>query len=184
MKLYTRDGDDGTTSLFGGERVAKTSDRIRAYGTVDELNCALGLAAVECDDDRMLDILRRVQAELFVIGGDLATRGGSDARGEIVPVVSAEDIERIEQWIDQLCDPLPPMKHFILPGGSELSARLHLARGVCRRAERAILALGQHEEINERIVPYMNRLGDLLFAAARRANQVAGVEDIPWRPKG
>ncbi|MCG3179224.1 MAG: Cob(I)yrinic acid a,c-diamide adenosyltransferase [Phycisphaerae bacterium] len=183
MKLYTRTGDDGTTGLFGGQRVAKNAPRIEAYGTVDELNSVVGLARSACGDARMGEMLTAIQNELFVVGGDLATPGDTEARGQIVPILTAESTARLEGWIDELCEPLPPMKHFILPGGCELASRLHVARTLCRRAERVILTLGMCEPINENIIPWVNRLGDLLFAAARRANQLAGVEDVPWQPR-
>jgi len=183
MKIYTRTGDDGTTGLFGGERVAKTSPRVEAYGTVDELNSIIGLARAAAGDAELLDVLAAIQADLMVVGGDLATRGDSPARGQVVPLVGEADVKRLEGWIDALADKLPAMRHFILPGGCELAARLHVVRVVCRRAERAVLHLRQTEKANGLVVPYLNRLSDLLFVMARRANQLAGVAETPWTPR-
>ncbi|MHC4996237.1 MAG: cob(I)yrinic acid a,c-diamide adenosyltransferase [Planctomycetota bacterium] len=181
MKIYTRSGDDGTTGLFGGDRTVKDSQRVEAYGTIDELNACLGLAAATPDiPTALLTIVGRLQAELFEIGANLCTPPGKP--NEHIPHVSAAHITQIENDIDTLSVPLPEMKHFILPGGSELAARLHLARTVCRRAEREIIALSREEEVAPLIVTYTNRLSDLLFVMARAANQAAGVEDVPWKP--
>jgi len=185
MKLYTRTGDDGTTGLFGGERVGKDDPRVEAYGTVDELNAALGLAAAACAGDRpgqirLREIIGELQSRLFDLGADLATPQDSKQRTKIVPL-DAKDISAVEAWIDEIEAGNEPMRNFILPGGTESAARLHAARTVCRRAERRVISLARAEPINEELVRYLNRVGDLLFAMARRANGDAGIEDIPWR---
>jgi cob(I)alamin adenosyltransferase len=187
MKLYTRTGDDGTTGLNGGQRVAKDGLRVTAYGTVDELNSFVGLARAGCSDEQLGSILSTLQARLFELGADLATpdqatnENASTNEGSVARISDAAILEA-ENQIDQLCQPLEPMKHFILPGGSELSGHLHVARAVCRRAERDCLALSRQEIIQREVLVYLNRLSDLLFAAARRANQLQGLPDTPWKP--
>ena len=196
MKLYTKRGDDGGTDLFGGQRVGKDHLRVEAYGTVDELNSTLGLAASACGQAALLPIqmiLLRLQPRLFDLGSDLASprpRGAvmadaavDDAKPSLVPRIGPDHHRELEKLIDEICTPLPPMRHFIMPGGTEASARLHLARTVCRRAERLCVALAREESIGPDIVIYLNRLSDLLFALARRANQLEGVADVPWKPR-
>jgi cob(I)alamin adenosyltransferase len=187
MKLYTRRGDAGLTDLYGGQRVGKDHLRVEAYGTVDELNSLIGLALATGGPPEILEPLASIQSRLFEIGADLATPHGEvdkdgreTGRGGSVPRVGASQVEELECWIDAVCEPVPAMQHFILPGGTELAARLHVARTVCRRAERSGVALTHHEPIGEHVIVYLNRLSDLLFAMARRANQLAGVEDVPW----
>ncbi len=181
MKLYTKTGDDGTTGLFGGQRVAKDGVRVRAIGAVDELNCVLGVAASVCRADELSQLLSRVQNDLFDLGADLAMprkEGAGDPKP--APRIGADGIEQLERWIDGLCEKLPALKQFILPGGSELASRLHHARAVCRRAERTCVTLNRTEPLGEHVVVYLNRLGDMLFAMARRANQLARIADVPW----
>jgi cob(I)alamin adenosyltransferase len=178
IKLYTRQGDDGSTGLFGGRRVPKDSPRVETFGTVDELNSALGLARAACGFEQINRVLDRLQSELFDLGANLCTP--SDASRKHIPPITPAHIEWLESTIDELCAPLPPMRHFVLPGGCELAARLHLARCVCRRAERLVVSLSKLETLDALVIIYLNRLSDLLFAAARRANQLAGVEDVPW----
>ena len=192
MKLYTKRGDAGLTDLYGGQRVGKDHLRVEAYGTVDELNSLLGLVLSGGGlPDGFDAVLGNVQSRLFEIGSDLATPaadGGSSpaqrARAGGVPRVDAEAVADLETQIDRACAELPAMRHFILPGGSELSARLHVARTVCRRAERTCVALTHHEPIGEQVIVYLNRLSDLLFALARRANLAAGIDDVPWIAPG
>jgi len=181
MKLYTRTGDDGSTALFGGQRVAKDALRVQAYGTVDELNSFVGLCAVAAEGQRQERLLA-IQARLFEIGADLATpRSGDDDPGPgHIPRITETHVAELEAWIDEASDGLPEMKNFILPGGTELAARLHVARTVCRRAERVVYTLAQEAPVGELIVKYLNRLSDLLFAMARHANHDAAVADVPW----
>lgn len=187
MKLYTKRGDAGLTDLYGGQRVGKDHLRVEAYGSVDELNSVIGLVICADGPGELLDPLRSIQSRLFEIGADLATPhgerdadGNETGRGSTVPRVDDTHVAELEAWIDAVCEPVPAMRHFILPGGTELAARLHVARTVCRRAERFCVALTHHEPIGDHVIVYLNRLSDLLFAMARRANQLAGVDDVPW----
>jgi cob(I)alamin adenosyltransferase len=179
VKLYTRTGDDGSTGLFGGSRTAKDDLRVEAYGSVDELNSALGLAAADCAFDELGSILRRLQARLFDLGADLSTPLDAEAIRHAARI-TPEHVAELEKCIDEVSGKLAPMTCFILPGGTVLAARLHLARTVARRAERRIVTLGRSQPIGDAALPFVNRLGDLLFAMARRANQLADVDDVPW----
>jgi len=182
MKIYTKTGDDGTTGLFGGRRVPKTDLRVEAYGTVDELNAVLGLALATGEGPGELrDLMLELQRELFVLGSDLATPPGEEA--SYVPRVQAASVEALERAIDDAEAGLAPLKNFILPGGSPLAAHLHHARTVCRRAERATVALAAREEIGAVPVRYLNRLADLLFVLARAANRAAGAAETEWAPR-
>jgi len=181
-KIYTKTGDDGTTGLFGGGRVPKDSARIEAYGNVDELDSVIGLCAATSSFDELTDLLHSIQEKLFVLGADLATPLESRSNYTI-PRIEESDAMQLELAIDEHVAALPPLKHFILPGGSELSARLHLARTVCRRAERSLVHLAALEEIGKHDLIFLNRLSDLLFVLARRANQLAGINDIEWDGK-
>lgn len=186
MKLYTKTGDDGTTGLFGGQRVSKDHPRVAAYGSVDELNACIGLAAAACDADQtlhaaLLDVFAQLQSRLFDIGADLATPEGAKHESKITRITD-EHVSEVERWIDEIEKGNKPMKSFVLPGGSELAARLHLARTVCRRAERSMIALNHSEPVSEGAIVYVNRVSDLFFAMARRANHDAGVDDKPWVP--
>ncbi|HEV2389628.1 MAG TPA: cob(I)yrinic acid a,c-diamide adenosyltransferase [Nitrososphaerales archaeon] len=178
--MYTRGGDKGETSLYGAARVAKDSLRVDAYGTIDELNSSIGVAVAACDRNEISRPLKRIQAELFVAGADLATEF-AERGGARVPRIGKKDTERLERMVDDLQKKLPRLTSFILPGGSRLSASLHLARAVCRRAERRVVALGRAERINPEMVPYLNRLSTYLFNAARYANVLEGVEDEAWK---
>jgi cob(I)alamin adenosyltransferase len=181
MKIYTRTGDTGETSLFGGQRVPKDSPRIRAYGTVDELNAALGSAIASADNEDLIGVLEQVQKELFMVGADLATPLGVQERKTVR--VTEYHSTRLEGEIDRHERELEPLKYFILPGGTPASAALHLARTVCRRAERETFELSRNEEINTHVMIYLNRLSDLLFVLARVANARAGRKDKPWYPE-
>jgi cob(I)alamin adenosyltransferase len=176
MKIYTKTGDDGTTGLWGGLRVAKDSLRVQAYGTVDEANAVIGVARAAGVDPILDLMLATIQDMLFVVGADLATPGESAS----IPRVGAESTAELEQGIDLLEEKLEPLRQFILPGGNLAAAQLHLARTVCRRAERWVISLAHEEAINPEIQRYLNRLSDFLFTAARAANAHAGVADVPW----
>jgi cob(I)alamin adenosyltransferase len=180
--LYTRGGDKGETSLYGASRVAKDSPRVVAYGTVDELNSCIGVALAACTHDEVSRPLKRIQAELFVAGADLATELSAKG-GAQVPRIQKEDIQRLEKMVDELQGKLPKLKSFILPGGSRLSSSLHLSRAVCRRAERSVVTLARAEKINPELVPYLNRLSTYLFNLARRANVLEGFGDEVWNQK-
>ena len=178
MKIYTKTGDQGETRLFGGQQVAKDDLRVSAYGGVDELNAALGVARAVSGDRQIAEILRDIQAELFVLGAELAD---PQRRGQ-GPPVTAEHSARLERLIDAAEEELPALKQFVLPGGAPAGAALHAARAVCRRAERGVVALARREQVNPAVLVYLNRLGDLLFVLARQANQRAGVTDEKWEP--
>ncbi len=178
-KIYTKTGDDGTTGLFGGGRVRKDSARIEAYGSVDELDAVIGLCRSLPGNDWIDPILQQIQNNLFVLGADLATPLATRSNYTI-PRITEEDGNRLEQAIDEHTAALPPLKHFIHPGGCELAARLHVARTVCRRVERRLITLAAEEEIGRYDAIYLNRLSDLLFTLARRANQIANVPDVEW----
>jgi cob(I)alamin adenosyltransferase len=180
MKIYTKTGDDGSTGLIGGRRVSKADPRLECYGTVDELNAAIGLAAVGADPS-LVEKLRPVQNELFVIGARLATPGDGPSPANVaVPALNEGVIARLESQIDAAESVLQPLHNFILPGGAETSARLHVARTVCRRAERLLVAFALDHQVDAALVRYLNRLSDWLFVHARLANQLAGVADVPW----
>ena len=178
MKLYTRQGDDGHTALFGGTRVPKNDSRVCAYGEVDECNAAIGVVIAQCSGEETSAILQQVQSDLFMLGAELATREHQAAG----PRIGDAHVAQLERWIDATSEEIPPLKNFVLPGGTEVAAALHAARTVCRRAERAAVALAAQETIRPAIIVFLNRLGDLLFALARRANHQAGLTDIPWIP--
>lgn len=175
MKIYTRTGDKGETSLFGGERVPKSHPRIEAYGTVDELNSCLGVVRAAWRESPMDEMLATIQAELFDVGAFLASPAGRFA------AVGEESIASLESWIDDMDGGLPPLDSFVLPGGTLPAAQLHVARTVCRRAERLVISMGEESEGMLATVRYLNRLSDALFVAARRANQIAGVDDVKWK---
>lgn len=177
MKIYTKTGDDGETGLFGGPRVRKNHPRIEAYGTVDELNAVLGLARTHAPPADLDALLTRIQNELFDLGAVLAT---PDPEKFGMVGVGAAQIAALEQAIDRHEAELEPLKQFILPGGTQLAATLHLARVVCRRAERCLITLTDVEKISPDSLIYLNRLSDLLFVVARAANRRAGVADVPW----
>ena len=180
MKIYTRTGDDGSTGLIGGDRVRKSDARIDCYGQVDELNASLGWAcAAAADDEQLVERLRHVQNDLFVIGSHLATPEVSNA-GATLPPLEESIVGRLEMEIDAAEANLPKLRNFILPGGSECAARLHVARTVCRRAERRLVDFSLDRPVPAVILTYMNRLSDWLFVQARAANRRAGVADIPW----
>ncbi len=181
-RVYTRTGDDGTTALGTKKRVSKDSDRIEAYGTVDELNSVIGVAIASGLDDRLLKELRLVQNELFHLGSDLCIPDEDKAEMP-VPCIEARHVERLEALMDELSEELPALENFILPGGSVGAGHLHVARCVCRRAERRLISLGHHEAISEDTVRYVNRLSDTLFVMARYENKARGVDDVCWDSK-
>ena len=175
MKIYTRTGDDGSTGLLGSGRVLKSAPRVEAYGSVDELNAVLGVARATDSAGWLAAEIEAIQSRLFKLGAELAT---AEARMlERLERVSDRDVAELEQWIDRLEEELPPLKSFIVPGGSRLAAHLHFARTVCRRAERLVVACG--DELNPEVVRYLNRLSDLLFILARGA---AGDHEPLWEP--
>lgn len=179
MKIYTKTGDNGETSLFGGKRVWKDDLRIASYGTVDELNAVIGAVIAEINNVELNSVLVSLQNELFVIGADLATP--LENTNSLIPRIGQNNIERLERIIDNHDSQLPPLKNFILPGGSKGASLLHLARTVCRRAEREVVALSKCEKINSSVEIYLNRLSDLLFVLARYQNFSSNIADIDWQ---
>jgi len=180
MKIYTKTGDAGETGLFGGPRVAKDDQRIEAYGTVDELNAVIGMVRAATPPAIIDEVLGRVQHELFVVGAELAT---PQPKQKGVPVISDAHIAAAERDIDRLEERLPPLKEFILPGGTSVAAQIHLARAVCRRAERRVVtfAASTPESVTPALLAYLNRLGDLLFVLARATNHHAGRGETAWK---
>ncbi len=189
MKIYTKTGDKGETSLFGGERVPKDALRIEAYGTVDELNSILGIIRTLNYDKQLDKILKAVQNDLFIVGADLASPAVSTVKSSsskskarsYIPRIGRKNIAALERVIDTFEPKLKPLKSFILPGGSIIASYLHFARTVCRRAERATVTLSRQETLSGDIIIYLNRLSDLLFVLARWANQKAGVTEAKWK---
>jgi cob(I)alamin adenosyltransferase len=180
MKIYTKKGDQGNTSLFGGTRVPKSSARIEAYGTVDELNSIVGLGASYELSERGTRWVKKVQEDLFVLGADLATPPSSKTR---IDRIEEESITYLEEAIDTMEEELSTLKNFILPGGSQAGATFHLARTVCRRAERATVTCSETEEISALTIKYLNRLSDFFFVLARFENKQAKTPEEVWKPE-
>jgi len=178
-KVYTRTGDDGTTSLGGGQRVAKDAPRIEAYGTVDELNSAIGVALAAGVDEGLAGPLRTIQNELFHLGSDLCIPEADKARMP-APRIEERHVLALEKLMDELSEKLSPLENFVLPGGSLGAAQLHVARTVCRRAERLLVALARTEAVGPWTIRYLNRLSDALFVMARHENRRRGVPDVLW----
>jgi cob(I)alamin adenosyltransferase len=181
MKIYTKTGDNGSTSLFGGERVSKSHYRIDAYGTVDELNAYIGMLRDQEINQASIGILTEIQNTLFVIGSILATEPGNTKVK--VPDLEVSEIQSLENEIDKMDSALPPIKNFVLPGGHISVSFGHIARTVCRRAERLVIALDSHEKINPLVIQYLNRLSDYLFMLCRKMTADLGVKEIAWTPK-
>ena len=177
-RIYTRGGDGGETSLGDGSRVSKLDCRIGAFGTVDELNSALGVVLAGDVPDRLREPLTRIQNELFDVGADLSVPWGVTDRLRVEQGM----IDRLEGLCDEFNEELPELRSFVLPGGTEAAARLHVARTVCRRAERDVLVGSEEVELNPLVLVYLNRLSDLLFILARSANAAAGVAEPLWKP--
>jgi cob(I)alamin adenosyltransferase len=178
VKLYTRTGDAGTTSLADGTRVGKDDLRPEACGSLDELNAHLGLARSICRDEELSERLTTIQNELFSLGCDLGLAVATSPQRKELQLTDAS-IRRLEHWIDQATEGVPPLEQFILPAGEELACRLHVARTVCRRAERRIVSLAAGSPVSEATLKYVNRLSDLLYAWARQVNHAAGRGDVP-----
>ncbi len=178
-RVYTRAGDTGTTALGGGQRVAKDSLRIEGYGTVDELNSMIGVAIAAGLHDSMRERFHVIQQVLFNLGSDLCILEEDKQRFK-VPGIEPRHVADLETWMDEWNDELEPLKSFILPGGDMAAAQLHVARTVCRRAERIVIALSREEPVGEQVIPYLNRLSDFLFVASRQQSKLNGLGDILW----
>lgn len=186
MKVYTKTGDKGTTALLGGVRVSKDHIRINAYGTVDELNSGIGLIRCNSIGEELSNMLIEIQTMLFYLGSELATPADkmvlANGKPRLPKVIQEKDIEQIEKWIDEIEEGLPPLKHFIIPGGNFGSSYAHQCRCICRRAERICVSLSEVEEIREEPVKYLNRLSDFFFVLSRKISLDAGHQEIQWLP--
>ncbi|MGD8330010.1 MAG: cob(I)yrinic acid a,c-diamide adenosyltransferase [Acidobacteriota bacterium] len=180
-RLYTRAGDRGATRLGAGTEIAKDSPRVEAYGTVDELNACIGVALSSGLCERLTSELTAIQNQLFDLGGDLATPASEKPEFE-VPRIEQRHVTALERLLDELTEAVGPLENFVLPGGAVGAAALHVARTVCRRAERRAVTLAREEDIGEHIVPYLNRMSDALFVMSRYENQQAGVAEPLWQP--
>ena len=181
QRIYTKTGDEGKTGLFGGGRVSKANRRVAAYGEVDELNAVLGWLVSQSEHDMLREKLALMQSDLFSLGAHLATPGGARTHVHL-PALPTARVAEMESWIDDAEATLPALTSFILPGGTPSAAALHLARTVCRRAERAVVDLDAHESVEPAILVYLNRLSDLLFVFARVENARAGIAEPKWQP--
>jgi cob(I)alamin adenosyltransferase len=182
MKIYTKTGDKGQTSLIGGRRVSKADLRIDSYGTVDELNSWIGLLRDQPVNDIRRDLLKEIQDRLFTIGATLATDPEKSVK-KAIPDIIADDISLLEQAMDDMDTELPPLRAFVLPGGHASVSFCHLARTVCRRAERLIIRLNDESEVDELVLQYINRLSDFLFVLSRQMTQELGAEEVAWKPR-
>lgn len=181
MKIYTKTGDKGTTSLFGGKRVSKSDLRIETYGTIDELNSYVGLVRDQAVNQNRKNVLVEIQDRLFTIGSILATEPGNTKVK--IPSLIQKDVTNLEKEIDAMDASLPPMKSFVLPGGHQAVSFCHVARTVCRRAERLVIALDGQEKIDALVIQYLNRLSDYLFMLSRKMSAELNAEEMPWKPR-
>jgi cob(I)alamin adenosyltransferase len=181
MKIYTKKGDSGETSLIGGDRVKKTNKRIHAYGTIDELNSAVGLVRDSVSSTEIRKQLLDIQSNLFIIGSHLASSPNSKMK---IPEIATEDIVSLENYMDEMNKYLPELTNFILPGGAISVSFCHMARTICRRAERWVFEVAENDYVNPDILKYLNRLSDYLFVLCRRISHEDDVEEIVWNPKG
>lgn len=182
MKIYTKGGDKGETGLFGGERVSKDSERIEAYGTIDELNSFIGLAAAEIEDQKIISLLEKIQNYLFILGADLSSPDTEKNQKQNIPRVTEEFINEMEKEIDYFDSRNEELKNFIIPGGDKGTALLHVCRTVCRRGERRVVTLNKKVNIGQNIIIFLNRLSDLFFVLARYQNKISGIPDKKWMP--
>jgi cob(I)alamin adenosyltransferase len=181
MKIYTKKGDKGTTSLLGGTRVSKSHIRIESYGTVDELNSWIGLLRDMDDNDDRREFMKGIQDRLFTIGSSLAA---DPAKQSVkIPDLHDSDITVLEDAMDKMNEVLPEMRHFVLPGGHRANSTCHIARCVCRRCERAVIRLAEEEPVDERVISYLNRLSDYLFVLCRTISFETGSDEVPWLPR-
>lgn len=181
MKIYTKTGDKGMTSLVGGTRISKGDLKIESYGTVDELNSWIGLLRDQPVNESRKDLLKEIQDRLFTIGADLASE--AEQTKKKIPDLFDTDIQLLETEMDKMDAEIPPLRAFVLPGGHQSVSFAHVARTVCRRAERLVIRLSEVEETNELIVKYLNRLSDYLFVLSRKMTQELGTEEVSWKPR-
>ena len=186
MKIYTKTGDKGETSLYGGTRVSKAAARVESYGTLDELNAFIGLAKAEISDEKVLSQLQKIQFDLFTVGSEAATPTDKlilgNGKNRLDLMISEEEILELEYWMDDLDASLEPLQFFILPSGGKATASVHVCRTVCRRAERAMVHLNETEEVRQELIKYLNRLSDYLFILARYISKISGEKEEYWNP--
>ena len=187
MKIYTKTGDKGDTSLYGGTRVSKAAARVESYGTLDELNAFIGLAKAEISDEKVLNQLKKIQFDLFTLGSESATPLDklmlANGKSRLPIIITEIEIEELEQWMDAYEDKLQPLQYFILPGGGKSATALHVARTVCRRAERSLVLLNDVEEVRPELIKYLNRLSDYLFVLARYVSVLDQEDEEYWIPR-
>lgn len=186
MKIYTKTGDKGETSLYGGTRVSKAAARVESYGTLDELNAFIGLAKAEISDEKVLSQLQKIQFDLFTVGSEAATPTDklilANGKSRLDLLISEEEIVELERWMDNFDAELEPLQFFILPSGGKAAASVHVCRTVCRRAERAMVHLNETEEVRPELIKYLNRLSDYLFILARYISKISGEKEEYWNP--
>ena len=186
FKIYTKTGDKGETSLYGGTRVSKAAARVESYGTLDELNAFIGLAKAEISDEKVLSQLQKIQFDLFTVGSEAATPTDklllANGKNRLDLMISEKEITELELWMDDFDAELEPLKFFILPSGGKAAATLHVCRTVCRRAERAMVFLNETEEVRPELIKYLNRLSDYLFILARYISKISGEKEDYWNP--
>ena len=186
FKIYTKTGDKGETSLYGGTRVSKAAARVESYGTLDELNAFIGLAKAEISDEKVLSQLQKIQFDLFTVGSETATPTDklilANGKNRLDLMISEEEITELERWMDDLDASLEPLQFFILPSGGKAAASVHVCRTVCRRAERAMVHLNETEEVRPELIKYLNRLSDYLFILARYISKISGEKEEYWNP--
>ena len=186
MKIYTKTGDKGETSLYGGTRVSKAAARVESYGTLDELNAFIGLAKAEISDEKVSSQLQKIQFDLFTVGSEAATPTDkmflANGKSRLDLLISEEEIMELERWMDNFDAELEPLQFFILPSGGKAAASVHVCRTVCRRAERAMVYLNETEEVRPELIKYLNRLSDYLFILARFISKISGEKEEYWNP--
>lgn len=186
FKIYTKTGDKGETSLYGGTRVSKAAARVESYGTLDELNAFIGLAKAEISDEKVLSQLQKIQFDLFTVGSEAATPTDklllANGKNRLDLMISEKEITELELWMDDFDAELEPLKFFILPSGGKAAATVHVCRTVCRRAERAMVFLNETEEVRPELIKYLNRLSDYLFILARYISKISGEKEDYWNP--
>lgn len=186
MKVYTKTGDKGQTALFGGTRVSKASARVEAYGTIDELNAFMGVAKSQVEDAGVIAQLKKIQYDLFTVGSEAATPADklflANGQPRLPELIAEAQVEDLEHWIDEMETKLDPLKFFILPGGGKAATAFHVARTVCRRAERNLVYLSETEEVRPELIKYLNRLSDYLFVMSRYVSKLHNEPEEPWNP--
>ena len=186
MKIYTKTGDKGDTALYGGTRVSKANARVVSYGTIDELNSFIGVAKCQIEDEQVIEQLKKIQFDLFTVGSEASTPIDklflANGKARLPLVISDKEIEELETWMDEMEEKVEPLQYFILPGGGKAATFLHVARTVCRRAERSLVFLNQSEEVRAELIKYLNRLSDYLFVLARYVSKLNNESEEYWNP--